>query len=36
MTQFTDFGLAAPILKALAQAGYVTPTPIQAQAIPPA
>ncbi len=36
LTQFTDFGLAAPILKALAQAGYVTPTPIQAQAIPPA
>ncbi|WP_238314199.1 DEAD/DEAH box helicase [Methylobacterium crusticola] len=36
MTQFTDFGLAAPLLKALAQAGYVTPTPIQAQAIMPA
>ena len=36
MTKFTDFGLAAPLLKALAQAGYTTPTPIQAQAIPPA
>jgi len=36
MTQFTDFGLAAPLLKALDQAGYTTPTPIQAQAIPPA
>ena len=34
MTQFTDFGLAAPLLKALAQEGYATPTPIQAQAIP--
>ncbi|HTH99031.1 MAG TPA: DEAD/DEAH box helicase [Stellaceae bacterium] len=34
MTQFTDFNLAQPILKALADEGYVTPTPIQAQAIP--
>ena len=34
MTQFTDFGLAAPLLKALAQEGYTQPTPIQAQAIP--
>jgi ATP-dependent RNA helicase RhlE len=34
LTQFTDFGLAAPLLKALAQEGYTTPTPIQAQAIP--
>ncbi|MFI4951031.1 MAG: DEAD/DEAH box helicase, partial [Caulobacterales bacterium] len=34
MTQFTDFGLAAPLLKALAAEGYTTPTPIQAQAIP--
>ena len=34
MTQFTDFGLAAPLLKALAGEGYSTPTPIQAQAIP--
>ncbi|WP_298952184.1 DEAD/DEAH box helicase [uncultured Methylobacterium sp.] len=36
MTQFSDFGLAAPLLQALAQAGYVTPTPIQAQALRPA
>ncbi|OYX32692.1 MAG: RNA helicase [Caulobacterales bacterium 32-69-10] len=34
MTQFTDLGLAAPLLKALATEGYTTPTPIQAQAIP--
>ena len=34
MTQFTDFGLAQPLLKALADQGYTTPTPIQAQAIP--
>ncbi|WP_375456492.1 DEAD/DEAH box helicase, partial [uncultured Methylobacterium sp.] len=36
MTQFTDFGLAQPVLKALEEAGYHTPTPIQAQAIRPA
>lgn len=35
MTSFTDFGLAKPILQALADAGYETPTPIQAEAIPP-
>ncbi len=34
LTQFTDFGLAAPLLKALAGEGYTIPTPIQAQAIP--
>ena len=34
MTQFTDLGLAQPLLKALAAQGYETPTPIQAQAIP--
>ncbi|MDO8379431.1 DEAD/DEAH box helicase, partial [Phenylobacterium sp.] len=34
MTKFTDFGLAQPLLKALADEGYTTPTPIQAQAIP--
>ncbi|MEE2526882.1 DEAD/DEAH box helicase [Hyphobacterium sp. HN65] len=34
MTQFTDLGLAEPILKALAAEGYETPTPIQEQAIP--
>ena len=31
---FTQLGLSAPLLKALAEEGYVTPTPIQAQAIP--
>ena len=35
MTQFTELGLAAPILKALADEGYTTPTPIQTKAIPP-
>ncbi|MFC3266955.1 DEAD/DEAH box helicase, partial [Camelimonas abortus] len=34
MTSFTDLGLAEPILAALAEEGYVAPTPIQAQAIP--
>ena len=34
LTQFSDFGLATPILEALAGEGYVTPTPIQVQAIP--
>ena len=33
MTQFTDLGLEPRLLKALAQEGYETPTPIQAQAI---
>ena len=35
MTQFTDLGLSAPILKALASEGYESPTPIQEKAIPP-
>src|ERR1700759_5317610 len=34
LTQFSDFGLAPQLLKALASEGYTTPTPIQAQAIP--
>ena len=33
-TTFTDLGLAAPLLRALAAADYHQPTPIQAQAIP--
>ena len=33
-TDFADLGLAPEILKALAESGYTTPTPIQAQAIP--
>jgi ATP-dependent RNA helicase RhlE len=36
LTQFTDFGLAQPVLRALEEAGYKSPTPIQAQAIAPA
>ncbi|HXD23743.1 MAG TPA: DEAD/DEAH box helicase [Gemmatimonadaceae bacterium] len=31
---FADLGLTAPMLKALADAGYKSPTPIQAQAVP--
>ena len=31
---FTDLGLSEPILRAVADAGYVVPTPIQEQAIP--
>ncbi len=34
MTSFNDFGLAAPILRALAEEKYETPTPIQAQTVP--
>ncbi len=34
MKHFSDLGLAEPIAKALADEGYETPTPIQAQAIP--
>jgi ATP-dependent RNA helicase RhlE len=34
LTQFTDFGLNASILKALTDKGYTEPTPIQTQAIP--
>ena len=32
--KFTDLGLSAEILRAIAEQGYDTPTPIQAQAIP--
>ena len=31
---FNDLGLAEPILRAISDAGYTTPTPIQMQAIP--
>ncbi len=31
---FTDLGLAAPLLRAIQNTGYTSPTPIQAQAIP--
>ena len=33
-TTFASLALAEPILRAIADAGYTTPTPIQAQAIP--
>jgi ATP-dependent RNA helicase RhlE len=35
LTDFSDLGLSAPILKALTTEGYSEPTPIQCQAIPP-
>ncbi len=35
MTSFSDLGLSALLLKAVAAANYESPTPIQAQAIPP-
>jgi ATP-dependent RNA helicase RhlE len=35
LTDFSDLGLSAPILGALAAEGYTAPTPIQSQAIPP-
>ena len=34
MTSFNDFGLVEPIIRALAEEKYLTPTPIQAQTIP--
>jgi ATP-dependent RNA helicase RhlE len=34
LTSFQSLGLAEPILRALTQANYVTPTPIQLQTIP--
>ncbi|MEP3687548.1 MAG: DEAD/DEAH box helicase [Sulfitobacter dubius] len=36
MTKFTDLNLNAKVLKAIEEAGYESPTPIQAGAIPPA
>ncbi|MCB5198138.1 DEAD/DEAH box helicase [Loktanella sp. TSTF-M6] len=36
MTKFSDLNLDAKVLKAIADTGYETPTPIQAGAIPPA
>ena len=32
---FADLGLAAPVLRAIEDAGYEAPSPIQAEAIPP-
>ena len=34
MTQFSELGLAEPILRAVAEQGYVKPSPVQAEAIP--
>ncbi len=34
MTKFSDFGLAEPIVRAIAEERYAIPTPIQAKAIP--
>jgi superfamily II DNA/RNA helicase len=34
LTSFNEFGLAEPILRALAEEKYVTPTPVQDQTIP--
>ncbi|PLW78456.1 DEAD/DEAH box helicase [Cohaesibacter celericrescens] len=34
MTNFSDLGLAEPILRAVTDEGYTTPTPIQTKAIP--
>ncbi|WP_299404146.1 DEAD/DEAH box helicase [uncultured Roseobacter sp.] len=36
MTKFSDLSLNPKVLKAIAEAGYESPTPIQAGAIPPA
>jgi len=36
MTKFTDLNLDKKVLKAIAETGYESPTPIQAGAIPPA
>jgi ATP-dependent RNA helicase RhlE len=35
MNSFSDLGLSEPLVRAVADMGYETPTPIQAQAIPP-
>ncbi len=35
MNAFTDLGLSEPLVQAVADLGYETPTPIQQQAIPP-
>jgi ATP-dependent RNA helicase RhlE len=34
VTSFNELGLSPEILRAVTEAGYITPTPIQAQAIP--
>ena len=34
MTQFSELGLAEPILRAVSEQGYTNPSPVQAEAIP--
>ncbi|WP_019959555.1 DEAD/DEAH box helicase [Vitreoscilla stercoraria] len=34
MTQFSELGLAEPILRAVSEQGYTIPSPVQAEAIP--
>src|SRR3982750_2209437 len=34
MEKFTDLNLSAPILRAISELGFETPSPIQAQALP--
>ena len=34
LSNFNELGLSEPILRAISDAGYTTPTPIQAKAIP--
>ena len=34
ITKFSELDLTAPLMQAVKEAGYETPTPIQAQAIP--
>jgi ATP-dependent RNA helicase RhlE len=34
LSKFADLNLVAPLMEAVAESGYVTPTPIQAQSIP--
>jgi len=36
MSDFENLGLSPPVLRAIARAGYINPTPIQAKAIPQA
>ena len=36
MNEFSDFQISAALQKQLTAAGFITPTPVQAQGIPPA
>jgi ATP-dependent RNA helicase DeaD len=35
ITRFSDLALSAPLLQAVEEVGYETPSPIQAESIPP-